>query len=349
MSTVLSDTDRIVLERIQSNFPVHPHPYRVLADELGFDEKKLFNHVRELTGAGYIRRFGPSLNLERLGLFSTLAATKVPEDKIDLVTSVVNSHEGVTHNYLRSHQLNMWFTLIARSRKEIADTLKEIKESTELKCLLEMPSRQLFKIDVRFKLNANLDNYQAIPEWKYSNNILSSSTIAEDKLKKRKQPVSAEDWRILTSLLQGIPLSLTPFQEIADSLSLTEKKLMVKTESYCSNGIIRRFGVTLNHNRIGFTANVMSVWQVSEENVLRTGNYLASLPQISHCYERVTHPDWHYNLYAMIHAHSNSEYQQLAEMIAEEIKSTDFLLLRTLKELKKSTLEAFLKKFQKFA
>lgn len=147
----LSGAERALLNRIQSGFPLEPRPYAVLGRELGLDEDTAFELVRALRARGLIRRIGANFHSASLGYSSTLCAAKVPPERLEAYTQAVNAIPGVTHNYLRDHAYNIWFTLIAPSREEIANILERLEEETGLPAL-SLPAERLYKIKVDFQL-----------------------------------------------------------------------------------------------------------------------------------------------------------------------------------------------------
>ncbi len=151
-SPPLDEIDRNILNMIQTDFPIDPRPYKVIAERLGLGEDELIFRVKAMKEAMIIRRIGGNFSPDRLGYFSTLCAAKVPEDKIDEFTRVVNSYSGVTHNYRRDHTFNIWFTFISPSRQTIQDSLNEISQKTGGVEILNLPATRVFKISANFKL-----------------------------------------------------------------------------------------------------------------------------------------------------------------------------------------------------
>jgi DNA-binding Lrp family transcriptional regulator len=146
----LDETDKRIINRIQSRFPIDERPYRVIGDELGLAESDVIERVRKLKDNGIIRRIGGNFSPEKVGFFSTLCAAKVPADKLESFSECVNSYTGVTHNYVREHGFNVWFTVIASSVDEIEDSLKEIREKTAVTTILNLPATRVFKISAQF-------------------------------------------------------------------------------------------------------------------------------------------------------------------------------------------------------
>ncbi|MFZ5867398.1 MAG: AsnC family transcriptional regulator [Thermodesulfobacteriota bacterium] len=146
----MDDLDRQLLNEIQSAFPVEPHPYRVIGQRIGMTEKDVLTRVARLKQEGIIRRFGASINSRRVGFVSTLLAAKVPKEKFDHFVQTVNACKGVTHNYERRHDYNVWFTLIAPSESEKKRTIRELIRRTGVD-IVELPAKKIFKIKVDFK------------------------------------------------------------------------------------------------------------------------------------------------------------------------------------------------------
>lgn len=148
----LDAVDKTILNRIQSDFPIDPEPYQTIARDLGLQATQILDRVRALKAAGVIRRIGGNLVPRRIGFVSTLCAARVPAEKIDGFARVVNRYPGVTHNYQRDHDYNIWFTFIAPSREEIRRNLKQIEKETGVVPILNLPATDVFKIRAEFDI-----------------------------------------------------------------------------------------------------------------------------------------------------------------------------------------------------
>jgi DNA-binding Lrp family transcriptional regulator len=146
------DIDRAILNRIQSDFPVTRRPYRSIAKDLDLTEENVIERITRLKKKGIIRRIGGNFAPEKLGFVSTLCAAKVPKDKIDGFVHAVNRYPGVTHNYLRDNPYNIWFTFIAQSVTEIADSLEKISRETGVTGILNLPATKMYKIKAHFDI-----------------------------------------------------------------------------------------------------------------------------------------------------------------------------------------------------
>ena len=151
-SLTMDDTDRAILNRIQSDFPITPRPYQTLAEELNLTEGDVLTRLRRLKEIGIIRRIGGNFVPEKLGFVSTLCAASVPKDKIDAFADIVNRYPGVTHNYERDSEFNIWFTFIGPSRQEIERNLDQISRESGVTGILNLPASRVYKIKAQFDL-----------------------------------------------------------------------------------------------------------------------------------------------------------------------------------------------------
>ena len=148
----LDDLDRAILNEIQSNFPLVPRPYAEMGKRVGASESEVLERVRYMHEAGIIRRIGANFTSRKLGYTSTLCAARVPPENLEHFAEVVNRYPGVTHNYLRKHRYNVWFTLIAESRERLTQILDEIRETSGVTEILSLPAEEVFKIKVDFPM-----------------------------------------------------------------------------------------------------------------------------------------------------------------------------------------------------
>ncbi len=148
----MDDVDRAIINEIQSDFPIASRPYRELGKRFKLSESEVIERLKELKAEGVIRRIGGNFNSKRLNFTSTLCAAKVPKGKIDRFVEVVNGYPGVTHNYLRNHDYNVWFTFIAQNELLIERALEEISSATGVTEIINLPAVKQFKIKVDFEV-----------------------------------------------------------------------------------------------------------------------------------------------------------------------------------------------------
>ncbi|MHB1651940.1 MAG: siroheme decarboxylase subunit beta [Desulfitobacteriaceae bacterium] len=330
--------DRALLNAVQTRFPVEAHPYAVLASEAETGEAEAFTRIQILRQSGVIRRLGGVFDSQRLGYYSTLCAAKVPVDKVTVLADMLASIPGVTHNYLRDHAYNMWFTLIAPSRNKVEEILTRIRYESGVKNIFSLPALRLFKIRVDFDFGEDSSEPdEAITDEIQDTGIVDRGMVAE----KHSFPLVARDIALIRVLQTDLPDNLQPFAHIASVLGWSEEEVLKRTWNLLGNGVIRRFGAVLRHQKAGFVANAMGVWQVPQENVLEAGQKMASFREVSHCYQRPSLPDWPYNLFTMVHGRSAADCKRVIDKIAEATGIKIYDMLFSTKELKKSSMQYF--------
>jgi len=147
--------------------------------------------------------------------------------------------------------------------------------------------------------------------------------------------------KIIQQLQQDLPLTPQPFKVIAQRVGTTEEQVLALLTQYIEQGLIRRLGAVLNHQRLGFEANGMGVWRVPATEVARIGQIMASFPEVTHCYERPSTSEWPYNLYTMIHGATKEECYQVAQRICRATGITEYKLLFSCQEFKKSSMQYY--------
>jgi DNA-binding Lrp family transcriptional regulator len=148
----MDSIDKQILNIIQKDFPVVKEPFKVVADQVGLSEDEVLKRIKNLKEEGIIRRIGAVFDSKKMGYASTLCTAKVPKEKLKKFVAAVNSYAGVTHNYRRSHEYNMWFTLIAPDQETLKKYLTEMRERTGVTDIICMTATQIFKIDATFEL-----------------------------------------------------------------------------------------------------------------------------------------------------------------------------------------------------
>lgn len=148
----MDDVDKAIINEIQSDFPITARPFHALGKRFQLSEEEVLDRVKRMKEEGVIRRIGGNFNSKKLNFTSTLCAAKVPEEKMADFVEAVNRYTGVTHNYLRNHEYNVWFTFIAENMAYIDNALKEISVSTGVREIRNLPAVRMFKIKVDFEV-----------------------------------------------------------------------------------------------------------------------------------------------------------------------------------------------------
>ncbi|WP_425800566.1 Lrp/AsnC family transcriptional regulator [Desulfitobacterium sp. Sab5] len=333
----MDTVERELLNTIQTNFPIMPRPFQSLGERAGVSEEEAWERVTKLRQEGIIRRLGGVFDSHRLGYHSTLCAAKVPQEKISDVAELLMETPGVTHNYLREHDYNMWFTLIAPSKEEVEQILNKVRSVLGSDQVYSLPAVRLFKISVDFNFKNKTEKSK--PELR---NIGLQKTPGAWRRGEQAVVLSEQEKALVRVLQVDLPYSLTPFAEIAQMLQWTENEVLELTRSLLERGLIRRFGAVLRHQKAGFTANAMGVWPVPEDQAHEIGKKMSAFREVSHCYQRPTLPDWPYTLFTMIHGQSVEDCQNVMERISEETGIKEYRMLFSKAELKKSSMQYFM-------
>lgn len=334
----MDSTDRALLNAIQNNFPIAVHPYQVLGEAVGTTEEDAYQRIQHLRQEGIIRRLGGVFDSRRLGYYSTLCAAKVPEEKIPILAKLLEGIPGVTHNYLRNHEYNSWFTLIARSQAIAERILDYVRETSGVSEVFSLPATQLFKINVNF----DLSDEDSSPD-EGIDTFGDSELRGAHKGKMAPYDLTDKDIALIQVLQGNLPDTQTPFTVLAERLQWQVDDLISSASCLLEAKVIRRFGAVLRHQKAGFVANSMGVWQVDPERASEVGETMARFKEVSHCYQRPTLPDWPYNLFTMVHGRTAEDCKEVMKRISLATGVTTYSMLFSTAELKKSSMQYFLK------
>ena len=320
MSLNLTEQQKQLCNLLQQGLLICPRPFREIAKSLNVDEAAVLREVERLRALGVIRRLGAIINYRALGMISTLVAAHIPQPNLQKVVEAVNALDNVSHNYLRQHYYNLWFTLLADSAEQIDIVLSELSARFNAD-FHSLPAERIFKLDARFNTEENKRSFESVEK------LLTEEVVT---LKEQQKMILSK----LQSELEPVarPFDFLCSQE-QDRLK-AEDVLGIITE-LIDKGLIRRIAAVLDHRKLGFIANVLFAAEVSQQQILRTAEALAGLQVVSHCCQRKTFEDWPYNLFAMMHGKSMADTDRVINRFAEAEKIDSFQLLPTTAELKK--------------
>jgi DNA-binding Lrp family transcriptional regulator len=324
----IDKVDKQLLNEIQWIFPLTDRPYLEISKRYNISEKDVMQRTSHLKEIGLIRQINAIFDTRRLGYKSALIAFAVEPNKLNHVAEQVNKHSGVSHNYERNHEFNMWFTLAVPPYAEIKTDLDRMASIDGVVKYRVLPTLKLYKIGVRLDM-VNEDAKVAEP------------TDGVKTLNPRKFNLTERDKEFIRELQKDLKVIPEPFEELADTLGITTSQLFAKAKEYEDLGVMRRFAAILRHRDAGFTANGMVVWKVPVLRIDEVGNKLAAYPQVSHCYRRPIYPDWQFNLFSMIHARTIEAAEKIASQMSESIGIKDFRILFSLREFKKERVKYF--------
>lgn len=319
----LDDTDRKLLNIMQVGFPLTREPFATLGLKLGIDADDVLRRIKRLKMRRIVRQIGPVFEPRRLGYQITLAGMEVPLEQMDKASEILNRHPGISHGYQRQHRFNLWFTLAVPDKNDIQRELDRLGNLIKAKVTLNLPALRIFKTRGYFDVVG--DNWSMPDNQAELASVLAKHIVLSDL-----------DRRLINELPQDLPLVQRPFDLISAQLSLDVEKLLEQCQSLQQRGLMRRFGASISHRSVGFTANAMACWRVPPALIEITGKKMATFSKVSHCYERKTTLLWHYNLFAMLHSHSKRDCQEGAKQISHQIGINEYELLFSIKEFKKT-------------
>jgi DNA-binding Lrp family transcriptional regulator len=318
--TCLDDASRKLLSQLQMEFPLSSEPYADLGVRLAISHDEVIRLIKQLKEQGIVRQISPVLDSRQLGYQPTLIAMRVTGENLATVERLIIAHPGVSHAYERDNYFNLWFTLTTGTGANLDRELGQLANSVEVMAKMTLPAVKIYKIGAHFATNED-GKETALPQ----------SNALPDKAK-----LSEADRAIINELQQDLPLTHRPFSAMAVCLGMTEDYFLGRCRSLQQRGIMRRYGAAVNHRNAGYKANAMTCWGAPKEKVDAAGEKLASLKQVSHCYERKTNPQWKYNLFAMIHGRTRGECREIARTVSAETGLDDYAMLFSTREIKKT-------------
>jgi DNA-binding Lrp family transcriptional regulator len=322
----MDDTDKKILTAIQTDLPVDERPFDVLAGQLGLETETVVSRVAQLEAEEYIRRIGPIFDSRSLGYISTLVAARVPAEQLKGVADRVSALAGVTHNYERRHAYNLWFTLTSPSLEAQTRTLERLRRETGIRHFYSLPALAVYKIRVKFDLAEDAGGQDA----------------AMPQSRMTPKPLSEEQRKLVRLIQDGIPAIRQPFAGVAAQIGWPVRRVIEQIREWLAVGIIRRFGAVVRHRELGFNANGMAVFSVPDSEADAAGRRLAEQPEVSHCYRRPPLEGFPYNLFAMVHGHSEDEVRKTVAEMASRVGLKEYDVLFSTTEFKKVSMRYFL-------
>jgi siroheme decarboxylase len=300
--------DKSLLNAMQGAFPIVPRPYAEVASALGVGEDVVLKRVAELVEQRIIRQVTPIFDTRALGYESMLVAAKVDAEHPWRPAKIINEHPGVSHNYLRNHEFNMWFTIATEpdSALGLDGTLEVLKELAGAESVRQLPTLKLFKIRMDLEMAGDTE-------------ALAKSAQAVEPAETERQPYDELDRAVIRATQGDLPIVAEPYADAARELGMPVEKVVEHLEGMVERRLLRRVAAILFHRRAGFSANGMGVWRVPEDRVFEAGAKMAAFRGVSHCYQRPTYADWPYQLFTMAHGRSKEECDAILDAVESEV------------------------------
>ena len=308
----LTRLDRAIINAFQGGFPVVERPFEPAAAALGdrgveVTPTELRERVASLDDEGTLSRFGALVNAEAIGGTATLVAMHAPDERFDEVAETVNAHREVAHNYEREHpHLNMWFVVSVADEDRVGEVLAEIEAETGQETY-NMPKPREFRVEAKFLVDGPIEDGD-----------LDRSALGPDVTPTDRRTLTPAERDLVVEIQGGLPITDTPYADVADAIGQDTAWVVETIKRFEREGKVRRVGVVPNHYALGYTENGMTVWDVPDDRVDEVGPAVASLPFVTHCYQRPRHEEvWPYNFFAMTHGRSEAESDRRIREVRE--------------------------------
>jgi DNA-binding Lrp family transcriptional regulator len=317
--------DKQLLNLAQKEVPLVAEPFAALASELGISEAEVLERLAYWRDeVRVVRQISAIFDTRKLGYRSMLVAQRIPADRVDAAAEIVNAHPGVSHNYERDHEFNLWFTVATPPGMSLEAHVDALHKLTGAETTRMLPTLKMFKIEVRLDMETGVSNADGPPPPK-----VELPDLTDD------------DIRAIRGLQQDMPLVSRPFAAEAEGVGMTEEELLAFGKKFVEDGRMRRCAAILAHRRAGFLANGMGVWKMDEAAAEKLGYQIASFPQVTHCYQRPTYDDWPYRVFSMVHARTPEKVREVIEDIASQTGLDEYDILFSTKEFKKTRVPYF--------
>ena len=320
----LDDDDRRLLNLLQGSFPIAERPFAEVARLAELPEAEVLSRTKRLLDGRIVREITPIFDTRVLGYKSMLVAAKVDPEHPWRAAKVINSHPGVSHNYLRDHDFNLWFTIATEpgSKLGLDGTLEVLQRLTGAESVRQLPTLRLFKIRMDLEMEKGTEALAAVAE-------------PVDYTEPEAIELTERDLAVIRATQGPMETVPEPFAPAARELGVPVADLLAHLEELRERKALRRVAGILFHRRAGFSANGMGVWKVPEGRILEIGPRMASFRGISHCYQRPTYADWPYSVFTMAHGRSREECDAILDSIAADTGIDERSTLYSSTEFKK--------------
>jgi len=338
----LDQTDAALLSRLQQGLSLVRRPFDPIGRELDLDVEQVLIRLRRLKDQlGVVREISAIFDSRALGYQSCLVAAGYQPDQLESAAAVINDHPGVSHNYQRDAELNLWFTLAVPplTRLGLQPTIDLLGSITKPRRALYLPALRVFKIGVRLDLTESRDPAAR------SDRTADASVAPVGAAGSSFNP---DDIPVVRALQNDLPIQAEPFETAAEQAGVGVDELLLAASRLLKSRTMRRFAAVLRHERAGFDANVLAAWQVPQDRTDQLGLALGAFSAVSHCYLRPTYPDWPYNVLTMIHGQSRQECVDVIGAMARATGLDAPAQLWSVRQFKKQRLRYFTGEVEKW-
>ena len=307
----IDQRDRELMGALQNEIPLVSTPFAVVGQGIDMSEKEVIKRTERLKREGLIRHLAPQFDPRAVGYRSCLVAARVDDDRIDSAAATINAHPGVTQNYRRNNELNLWFTIAVSPTSQLGleRTIEILGEEAECEIVRSLPTLKQFKGD-------------------------------EVPGEAKHEPLTPREIDCVRLLQRDLPLQPRPFEALSKNSGLAADELLAAARSFVKRGTLRRF-CAAPARKPGFSASAMGVWIVAEERVEEIAAKMSQHREVSHCYLRPVYADWPYNLYTIVHGRSVDECESIINDLAIDTGLSEKKALYPTREYKKARINLF--------
>ena len=327
---VMDSVDRSILTYLQYDFPLTTRPFAAIARKLGIPESAVFERIDWLKRNNVIRQISAIFNSSKVGYHSVLCAFKVDAKRLDSVARQLNEDPGISHNYKRANEYNLWFTVTIPAEQDLKRKVTRMARRARVKDWLFLPAIKTYKIGFQLDMGAKTNTAGRITDAQKNTRVPAcvSTHISINKV-------------FVRELQKDLPLVANPYRPAAQELGWTEGRVVREIKHYLKAGVIRRIACVLRPVHAGYPENVLTAWAPDIDKMDLLGRVAAEQKQVSHCYQRPMLPQWPYSVYTMVHGKNRAECKKVVRTIVRKSGITRFVSLPTLKEYKKIRVEYY--------
>jgi DNA-binding Lrp family transcriptional regulator len=312
----IDQRDRELLGALQSEIPLVSTPFALIGQAIDMSEKEVIKRIERLKREGHLRQLAAQFDARALGYRSCLVAAKVDPERIDDAAAVINAHPGVTQNYRRNNDFNLWFTIAVSPTSHLG-----------LEKTIEILGDE-----------AGCDTVRALPTLRQYKGSSDADESHGDTQFAPLTPLEIESVRLLQ---RDLPLQPRPFEAMARTNGVAADELVASAKSLLKRGYIRRYSAVVQPRKTGFAASAMAVWVIPAAEVDEVAAKMTQNKSVSHCYLRPVYDDWPYNLYTIVHGRSVDECESVINDIAIDTGADQKQALYPTREYKKARINLF--------
>lgn len=319
----LDHRDRDLLNTLHADVPLAATPFAIIGQMIDMSEKEVIKRTDRLRKEGLLRQISAAFDPRAFGYRSSLVAARVNEERLEAAAGIISAHPGVYQNYRRNHEFNLWFTIAVppTSRLGLERTVEVLGKEAECEAVRLLPALRSFR--------------GASPE---ANEPGSDESNGSDSV---AEAPSAREIELIKLLQTDLPLHPRPFDVLARGAGMSGDELVEAGREFARKQQLKRYGAVLQPRRSTFSASVMGVWRVENDDVERVASVMTAHKAVSQCYLRPTYPDWPFNLFTIVHGRSVDECESVLAELSEQTGVPDMQALFPVREFKRSRVPLF--------